>query len=174
MHTPTKITAICIIAVSLLFAPRPSSSSAPQSTVPAVVETTTTTTTPTTTTALPLPNDARCGEWWSLARQVGFTESMLPTLDRIIYRESRCDPTQHNAADPNGGSYGLAQVNGFWCLPSRYYPLGYLQTHGVLTSCVDLYIPEVALRSALKLVEYSRGAGLCAWHQWAWLDPCED
>lgn len=98
----------------------------------------------------------------------------MPTLDRVIYRESRCDPTQHNKADPNGGSRGLTQVNGFWCKPSRYYPLGYLQTFGVLDTCDDLYKPRVALRATMVLIEYSRSAGLCAWHQWAWLDSCED
>lgn len=99
---------------------------------------------------------------------------MMPTLDRVIYRESRCDPSQHNPKDPNGGSHGLTQVNGFWCLPSRYYPLGYLQTIGVLDSCADLYKPRVSLRATMALINYSRGVGLCSWSQWAWLDHCED
>lgn len=173
MHFPTRAAAICIAATVLLIAPRPSASIAPPPAVQQAVTPTTAATT-TTTPVAPLPLDARCGKWWSLARQIGFTESMMPTLDRVIYRESRCDPSQHNPTDPNGGSHGLTQVNGFWCLPSRYYPLGYLQTIGVLDSCADLYKPRVSLRATMALINYSRGVGLCTWSQWAWLDPCED
>lgn len=175
MHTPTKIAAACIAAAALLFTPKLATSTAPQQTLPPPIVTTTiaATTTTTTTIAAP-PSDARCGAWWSLARQIGFTESMLPTLDRIIYRESRCNRKAFNPTDPNGGSHGLTQVNGFWCLPSRYYPAGYLQTLGVLDTCADLYKPRVALRATMALIEYSRSAGLCSWSQWAWFTPCED
>lgn len=126
--------------------------------------------TPATTSTLPTPPAARCPMWWGLARTVGFTDQQMPTLDRIIYRESRCDPTQLNAADPNGGSISLTQINRFWCLPSRYYPAGYLQAVGVLDTCDDLWQPEINLRAALALVAYSRSVGLSDWHQWAWLD----
>ena len=174
MHPLLKAALACTIAAVLLIVPRSSMSQAPTVTIlPVTTSTVLTTTTTTTTTSI--PHDARCGQWWSLAREVGFTDSMLPTLDRIMYRESRCGlGSMYNAADPNGGSHGLTQVNGFWCQPSRYYPLGYLQTHGVLTSCADLYDPEIALRASLVLVQYSRSVGLCGWAQWAWLDPCED
>jgi hypothetical protein len=125
--------------------------------------------TTTTTTTVHVSPDAQCPMWWSLALSVGFTAEQMPTLDRIMYRESRCDPTQLNAADPNGGSISLTQINMFWCLPSRYYPSGYLQHVGVLNSCSDLYEPEINLRAALALVEYSESVGLSSWHQWAWL-----
>lgn len=160
-------TIVCVVA---LVAVSPSQSAAPppipSTTIAAPVETTSTT----TTTTMPIPPAARCSMWWSLAVDQGFTPEMLPTLDRVLYRESRCDPSQHNPTDPNGGSHGLAQVNGYWCLPSRWYPLGYLQTVGVLTTCVDLYEPAVNLRAALALVEYSRSVNLSDWSQWAWLD----
>jgi len=125
--------------------------------------------TTTTTSTVPAPPDARCPMWWSLALDVGFTIEQMPTLDRIIFVESRCDETQHNASDPNGGSHSLTQINGYWCRPSRYYPDGYLQTVGVLTTCDDLYTPEINLRAALALVDYSRSVGLDEWAQWAWL-----
>lgn len=123
----------------------------------------------TTTSTVPVPPDARCPMWWSLARSVGFTDEQMPTLDRIMFVESRCDETQLNATDPNGGSISLTQINRFWCLPSRYYPSGYLQAIGVLTTCDDLWQPEINLRAALALVEYSRSVGLDDWNQWAWL-----
>lgn len=178
MHTPTKITAICIAALFMFVAPRPTASIAPQPTVAADTTVSGQRTLPfqvtTTSSTVPLPLDARCPMWWSMAKQIGFTDALLPTLDRVIYRESRCDPSQHNASDPNGGSHGLTQVNGFWCKPSRYYPSGYLQTVGVLNDCADLYTPEVALRATMALIIYSRSVDLCTWAQWAWLTPCED
>jgi hypothetical protein len=125
--------------------------------------------TTTTTTTVHVSPDAQCPMWWSLALSVGFTAEQMPTLDRIIYRESRCDATQLNASDPNGGSISLTQINMFWCLPSRYYPSGYLQSVGVLNTCDDLYEPEINLRAALALVAYSESVGLSSWHQWAWL-----
>ena len=164
---------ICLSATFLLafffLVVTPSSSAAPSipMTTERVVPNTAATT---TTTTVPIPPAARCPMWWGLARTVGFTDEQMPTLDRIIYRESRCDPTQLNAADPNGGSISLTQINRFWCLPSRYYPSGYLQAVGVLDTCDDLWQPEINLRAALALVAYSRSVGLSDWHQWAWLD----
>lgn len=158
------IIALAAIAVTPTFADAPDESQ----TVSTSANTVTTSTT-TTTSTMPLPPTASCPMWWSLARVVGFTDEQMPTLDRIIYRESRCDATQLNASDPNGGSVGLTQVNRFWCLPSRYYPDGYLQSVGVLDDCDDLYEPEMNLRAALALVAYSRSVGLSDWHQWAWL-----
>lgn len=139
---------------------------------PATTSSTTSTSVGATTTTLitvQIPPDALCPMWWSLARTVGFTDEQMLTVDRIMYRESRCDETQLNADDPNGGSVGLTQINRFWCLPSRYYPSGYLQHVGVLDTCDELYQPETNLRAALALVEYSESIGVSAWHQWAWL-----
>lgn len=126
--------------------------------------------TTTTTSTVPTPPAARCSEWWSLARSVGFDEQQMMTLDRILFRESRCDPSQLNALDPNGGSIGLTQINRFWCLPSRYYASGYLQHVDVLDDCDDLYDAETNLRAALALVDYSKSEGFDQWSQWAWLD----
>lgn len=148
----------------------------PESTVIGNANTSTTTSTSTTsTTVVHLPPDARCPQWWATARAVGFDDTLLPTLDRVINRESRCDPTQLNAQDPNGGSVGLTQINRFWCLPSKYYPNGYLQTMQILSTCDQLYEPLINLRAALELVAYSRSVGLCAWEQWAWVEtPCQN
>ena len=154
---------LAAIAVTPTFADAPDQ---PQ-TVSTIANTTTTSTT--TTSTVPAPPDARCPMWWSLALSVGFTIEQMPTLDTVLHRESRCDTTQLNASDPNGGSIGLTQINRFWCLPSRYYPDGYLQTMGVLTDCDDLYTPAINLRAALALVAYSRSVGLSDWYQWAWL-----
>jgi hypothetical protein len=148
---------------------------APEATVIANANTSTSTSTSTTSTTVIVASfDARCPQWWATARAVGFDDTLMSTLDRVMFRESRCDPTQLNADDPNGGSVGLVQINQFWCIPSTYYPSGYLQTMGVLTSCDQLFDPTINLRAALELVAYSRSVGLCAWQQWAWVEtPCQ-
>lgn len=117
--------------------------------------------TTTTTTTLPSARHAECAEWLGLALRAGWKRRALPELERILWRESRCLPHVHNASDPNGGSYGLAQINGFWCEPSRYYPNGYLQSLLILTTCEQLYKPSVNLVAALAIYNYSQG-----WSQW--------
>ena len=161
----------CIIISLGAIAVTPTFADAPHqtATVNTFANITSTTISTTTTSTVPVPPDARCPMWWSLALSVGFTAEQMPTLDRVLHRESRCDETQLNASDPNGGSVGLTQINRFWCLPSRYYPDGYLQTMQILSTCDELYEPLINLRAALALVEYSRSVGLSEWHQWAWL-----
>jgi hypothetical protein len=171
------IGALIVVIVMIALPVNALNTPTPSSTVigNANTETTTSSSTTTSTTVVLAPPDARCPQWWSTARAVGFDDTLLPTLDRIIYRESRCDTSQLNADDPNGGSVGLTQINRFWCLPSKYYPDGYLQTMGVLTSCDQLFDPTINLRAALELVAYSRSVGYCGWKQWAWLEtPCQN
>lgn len=101
----------------------------------------------------------RCPEWQTTALEQGWPADpkLLAKLDRVIYRESRCDPTQHNADDPMGGSHGLMQLNGFWCRPTEYWPDGWLQAQEAVLGCDDLYDPAINLR-----------AGLLVWHNSGW------
>jgi hypothetical protein len=103
-----------------------------------------------------------CPEWESLAREVGWPESALERLDYAIFRESRCDPTQHNPEDPMGGSHGLLQVNGFWCRPTRYWPDGWLQAQEQVDTCADLYDPATNLTAGLAVWANS------GWGPWGW------
>lgn len=115
-----------------------------------------------------LPNDMLCPEWAQLAVSVGWREKDLANLDSIIHRESRCYSAVHYAKDPNGGSYGLTQVNAYWCKPSRWYPTGYLQAFGVLETCDDLYSPRINLLSARLIWLYSDrqyGDGWLPWQE---------
>jgi hypothetical protein len=167
--------ALLITAAGVIVAITPADADAPLAPASATTSTTTPTTTnaPSPTSTAPPAVMTRCPQWQAAALAAGFAPDHLPTLDHVIHRESRCDPTQLNAADPNGGSVGLTQINRFWCLPSRYYPDGYLQTVGVLDDCAQLFNPAVNLSAALALVDYSRAAGLCEWSQWAWVNrPC--
>lgn len=69
--------------------------------------TTTTTTPPPTTTSTLVPPSALCGEWWVTAIAAGWEESELPTLDRVLYNESRCT----NGVKSATNDVGLAQLN---------------------------------------------------------------
>lgn len=104
------------------------------------------------------PVSAKCGEWWNLAQSVGWAGYQLPMLDRIIWRESRCYDNVHNPSDPNGGSFGLVQINGFW--------VKYLSEAGLLTDSSDLFDPEINLRSALAIYNYAHAKHGKGWSPW--------
>lgn len=108
-----------------------------------------------------------CGEYHDLAISVGWPEKEWKTLSRVMYRESRCNLFSFNKTDPNGGSRGLIQINGFWCRPSRYNKNGWLQDQGILRTCEDLFIPEVNLRAGLAMFNYSQQRNGCGWRPWA-------
>ena len=116
----------------------------------------------TTLTTQPRPPRTLCEQVFDTAKAIGWPVDQLGMVVAIAYRESRCQPDAYNAKDPNGGSYGTMQLNGFWCQPSRYWPNGYLQAHGLLSSCTDLYDRETNLRSALAIYRYSNG-----WRAWS-------
>ena len=151
---------ISLATVVGLFATADTNAKAPAPTVRPIA-TTTTTTIPPVVTTLPPAKHPEGAEWLGLAVSVGWREVNLPMLERVLWKESRCLTDVHNPYDPNGGSHGLAQVNGFWCQDSRYYPQGYLQSLGILSRCDDLYEPEINLKAALAIYEYARG-----WSQW--------
>lgn len=110
--------------------------------------------------------DAECPGWLGLATSVGWPLAALPTLDEIMYRESRCMPESFNGKDPNGGSAGLMQINYYWCKPSRWYAEGYLQYNGVLNTCKDLFDPRVNLLAALVIYKYSVETSGNGWRPW--------
>lgn len=113
--------------------------------------------------------DSPCQQWVPLAIASGWPEdrAVIEPLVNIMWRESRCSTESWYKVDPNGGSRGLLQINGFWCQPSRYWPDGYLQAHGILETCDDLFDPAVNLRAGWALYNYSYnrhdGNG---WHPW--------
>jgi len=51
-----------------------------------------------------------CGEWRNLALSVGFTEEQWPTVNRLMFEESRCNPSAYNRS----GASGLMQVMPMW------------------------------------------------------------
>lgn len=159
MKLKLGIVAIVLIVVCLVTGTNAQAPVTTSTTTTTTVAATTTTTS--TTTTLPPYTHPECVEFLALAVTLGWGAENLPMLERVMWKESRCQPHQLNASDPNGGSIGLTQVNRFWCLPSRYYPDGYLQTYGVLATCDDLFNPSRNLVAALAIFEYADG-----WSQW--------
>ena len=110
--------------------------------------------------ALTLPTIPTCDDYGRLAIEVGWPAELIPTLTQIMFAESGC---RSNAiGDLNRGeSIGLMQIHtDSWCEPTRYYPLGYLQTMSVLDYCHTLLDPYVNLYAALLI--YREGG----WQQW--------
>ena len=142
-----------VLSVSFLFgssnaqAPEP----APQI-APAVLPSTTT-----TSTTLPALVTT-CAQVATLALAEGLPPSELETALRVAVRESRCTSDAFNASDPNGGSYSIYQINGFWCRPSTYWPTGWLQAKGIVETCNDLFDPTTNTRAMVAI-----------WHNSGWL-----
>lgn len=108
---------------------------------------------------LPVPADAKAPQWWALARRVGWTEDALPTLDYVIFRESRGFNRAFNREDPNGGSRCLLQLNGFWT--------GWLTDKGIITKPSDLFKPVTCLTAGLAIYQYGMDRYGFGWGPWA-------
>ena len=73
---------------------------------PDITSTTTSTTSTTTTTTTTVVRTGKCAQWHELALSVGWPEEQLPTLDKVMWRESRCTPDAYS-----NGNHGLTQIN---------------------------------------------------------------
>lgn len=113
----------------------------------------------------------KCGEYHDLAIKAGWPKSQWPTLSKIMYRESRCNNFAINKSDPNGGSRGLLQINGYWCRKNKYNPNGWLQQKSILKNCEDLFDSYTNLRAGWEMWQYSQHRNRCGWKPWA--TPCK-
>jgi hypothetical protein len=125
--------------------------------------------------------DYACPKAMKIARKVGFARKDLPTLDRIIYRESRCQPKAvgwnyrsgmdhtdcrlqpwpqyRRCKAVRSADFGLTQINdSSW--------VTYLRNRKIIKSSEDLLNPETNLRAAKALYDYSLSRGYHAWKQW--------
>jgi len=87
-------------------------------------------------------------------------------LDYIMWRESRCRKLAHNPTDPVGGSYGLFQINGYWCTPNSYSRTGWLQSQKILERCTDLYNPAVSVAAFGRIFDYVEERWGDGWIPW--------
>lgn len=144
------------------------SSTATPSTTSTVLASTTSTVLLTTTTSgkLVLPFDQLCPDsLFITAIDVGWPYDQLETLQRVVIRESgpTCvNATAQNLSDPGVmGSIGLMQVNSqAWCLPNQYWPVGWLQAQGIVSTCHDLFDPVINLEAGLAIWQRS------GWSPW--------
>jgi hypothetical protein len=103
-----------------------------------LVDVTTTTGTP----GLPVADGAKCPQWWDTARSMGWPEESLPTLDRVMWNESRC---LAEAVSPTR-DYGLTQIN--WATWSHMVrDLGY-NREALLVPAVNLLIARIVYQVA--------------------------
>jgi len=114
---------------------------------------------PTTTTSSTLfidPYATAAEQFAALAVNLGWPVEEYETLVKVITRESKGIAIAHNENDPMSGSYGLMQINGFWCRGAN----SYLQKAGLLTSCEMLLDPQINLRAGLIIFTRS------GWSPW--------
>ena len=156
-HKITTCLISLITGVLVLFSP--GNAQAPTQT-PQVVTASLPPTTTTTTTTVPALVTT-CTQVATLALAEGLPPNELETALRVAVRESRCTSDAVNPNDVNGGSHGIYQINGYWCLPNKYWPTGWLQAKGILETCNDLYDPTTNTRA---MVAIWRNSGWLPWN----------
>ena len=150
-HKITTGAIALIIGVLLVFSP--GNAQAPTTTPQVVIASLP----PTTTTTLPALVTT-CTQVATLALAEGLPPTELETALRVAVRESRCTSDAFNATDVKGGSRGIYQINGAWCVPNDYWPIGWLQAKGIVTTCDDLFNPTINTRAMVAI-----------WHNSGWL-----
>jgi hypothetical protein len=115
--------------------------------------------TPPTTTMPPYVNT--CAQVAVLALLEGLPQDQLKTALRVAKRESLCTESAFNGTDTKGGSRGIYQINGAWCVPNEYWPIGWLQAKGILETCDDLFNPTINTRA---MVAIWRNSGWVPWN----------
>jgi len=148
--TATKIVAGVISALvgfTLAIQPLMSQSDPPNTTIalaPYLIEPSATSTTATTVFYIN-PSATVCQQFSALAVNLGWPVKQRDKLEYVMQRESRCTPNSHNKRDTVGQSYGLLQINSFWCEG----PNSYLQKTGLITSCEKLLHAQTNLKAGL-------------------------
>jgi hypothetical protein len=112
--------------------------------------------------APPIPADWQCAEWYDTTLDAGFSRDDWPAIGIIMWRESRCNPNVHNGSDPNTGSFGLMQINGYWCR-GGLRNLGW----GSGNHCLNMFDPATNLRAARAIADYDLERDRCPWTQWS-------
>jgi hypothetical protein len=120
----------------------------------------------------PVSDDAKCGKWWQLMHDLGWSDKDIVKGDAIMFRESRCNEQSVNADDPtrigkHKGSFGLYQINLYWIKKTAWYPNGFLQTKLQRElKPTDLLQPEINVAAALEIIKQNRVDGGCGWSAW--------
>ena len=118
-----------------------------------------TTTSSTSSTIYIDPYTSACEQFSALGVNLGWPADQRTVLESIMFRESRCIPNAVNSDDPNGGSRGLMQINGFWT--------PWLIDAGIITSPKNLLQADVNLRAALAIYNYGVERHGYGWGPWS-------
>jgi len=117
---------------------------------------------PTTTTSSTIyidPYTTACEQFSALAVNLGWPADQRTVLESVMWRESNCTPNAYNSKDPNGGSRGLMQINGFWT--------PWLTDAGIITEAENLLQADVNLRAALAIYNYGVERHNYGWGPWS-------
>lgn len=117
---------------------------------------------PTTTTSSTIyidPYTTACEQFSALAVNLGWPADQRTVLESIIKRESNCTPNAINRNDPNGGSRGLLQINGFWHK--------YLIERGIINKPKDLLHANTNLLAGLAIYQYGIDSYGFGWGPWS-------
>jgi hypothetical protein len=118
-----------------------------------------TTTSSTSSTIYIDPYSSACEQFSALAVNLGWPADQRTVLESVMFRESRCIPNAYNSKDPNGGSRGLMQINGFWT--------PWLTNAGIITEAENLLQAETNLRAALAIYNYGVDKHGYGWGPWS-------
>ncbi len=117
---------------------------------------------PSTTTSSTIyidPYTSACEQFSALAINLGWPADQRTVLESVMARESGCTPNAFNIEDPNGGSRGLMQINGFWT--------PWLTERGIITEAENLLHAETNLIAALAIYNYGVDKHGYGWGPWS-------
>jgi hypothetical protein len=117
---------------------------------------------PTTTTSSTIyidPYSSACEQFSALAVNLGWPADQRTVLESVMWRESNCTPNAYNSKDPNGGSRGLMQINGFWT--------PWLTERGIITQAENLLQAQTNLIAALAIYNYGVERHGYGWGPWS-------
>ena len=163
--TAPKIIAGLITAIwgfALAVSPYNAQSAQPDATVQAPISVTPYLIEPATTTSSTIfidPYGTLCEQFSALAVNLGWPVDQRTVLESIMQRESNCIPNAMNRKDPNGGSRGLLQINGFWHK--------YLIERGIISKPRDLLHAETNLLAGLVIYQYGIDRYGFGWGPWS-------
>lgn len=105
------------------------------------------------------PDWARCPEWWLPAQVVGWEPELLPVLDLVMWRESRCLPEVIGT-----GGYGLLQIQ--WSVHSGWIREMGFGRDDLLRPSANLAVGRVLWQMAEDSVAFD-----CGWSPWYMSQP---
>jgi hypothetical protein len=151
---------LCTVFGFTLATGAPSASGGPSSTTPIAREYLIEPATTTTSSTLYIdPYASACEQFSALAINLGWPIDERTVLESVMFRESTCTPNAVNSTDPNGGSRGLMQINGFWT--------PWLKQRGIINSVDDLLQAQTNLLAALEIYNYGVNKHGYGWGPWS-------